>query len=287
MRRRAARNSELHDARYDHPRPDTPHGPPVAGAIVSWFAENARALPWRSRRSGYTALVSEIMLQQTQVDRVEPRYRAFLKRFPSVQSLAEADEADVLKAWEGLGYYRRARMLHAAARIIVSDMGGRIPRNLGELRRLPGVGRYTAGAICSIVHGQKTAIVDGNIARLLARIDGVHLPRGEQAFDTWCWKRAQTLVDASDDPARFNEGMMELGAVVCTPRSPRCRGVPGAYVLYRFAAGDPGGSARPSGQVRPQRCAPSRGHHHEGLAHPGRASAGCGALGGLMADPHH
>jgi A/G-specific adenine glycosylase len=153
------------------------------------------------------------MLQQTQVSRVVERFAAFVARFPTVQSLAEADEHDVLAMWSGLGYYRRARNLHAAAKMIVERFGGEVPRDVESLRTLPGVGRYTAGAIASIVFGERVPLVDANVVRVVLRIDGGS--DGDDA-DAYAWRRATELVAASGDPGVFNEGMMELGALVCT-----------------------------------------------------------------------
>src|SRR5688572_11373329 len=139
------------------------------GRLCSWFGQNARKLPWRSHRNGYTALVAEMMLQQTQVSRVLPSYRKFIKRFPTVHGLAAADEQEVLSMWNGLGYYRRTRHLLAAARMIVHEYDGKVPESATDLGRLPGVGRYTAGAIASMVFDARVPIVDGNVQRVLTR----------------------------------------------------------------------------------------------------------------------
>lgn len=169
------------------------------------------------------------MLQQTQVGRVSARWPGFISRFPSVRALARANEGSVLAAWSGMGYYARARRLHAAAREIVLRFGGRVPSDAPTLRTLPGVGRYTAGAIASIVFNRPEPIVDANVARVLLRLDGRALdpPRAAR----WAWRRAEELVlEAANTrgvtPAAFNEGLMELGAVVCTPRRPGCAGCP-------------------------------------------------------------
>ncbi len=203
---------------------------PVRGgltrALETWFRKNSRDLPWRRRRDGYTALVAEAMLQQTQVARVLERYEAFLARFPDVGTLARADEQEVLAAWQGLGYYRRARHLHAAARVIVSDFGGRVPETVEHLGRLPGVGRYTAGAIASIVYGHAAPIVDGNVRRVLARLDADGAPSRDRATVRRAWARAEALAREASDPGVFNEALMELGATVCTPRAPRCDACP-------------------------------------------------------------
>ncbi|MEQ9616888.1 MAG: A/G-specific adenine glycosylase [Phycisphaerales bacterium] len=199
----------------------------IAGHIERWFAEHARELPWRTApREPYASLVSELMLQQTQVSRVIEKFGGFMARFPTVGDLADADEADVLAAWSGLGYYRRARALHAAARQVVERHEGEVPSDAGSLLALAGVGRYTAGAIASIVFGERAPIVDGNVARVVLRIDGVESSSDDPAAMKHLWKRAQGLVDACDDPALLNEGLMELGAVVCTPKSPGCGACP-------------------------------------------------------------
>jgi A/G-specific adenine glycosylase len=193
--------------------------------VCRWFEHCARDLPWRRRRTGYTALVSELMLQQTQVDRVVDRYRAFMKRFPTIKDLAGAGEEEVLHAWQGLGYYRRATLLHQAARLILQSHGGRLPRSVTELKALPGIGRYTAGAIASIVYRQPEPIVDGNVRRVLLRWDGCRLGDAGKA-ERYAWARATQLVQQADSPGVFNEAMMELGAVICTPVNPRCECCP-------------------------------------------------------------
>jgi A/G-specific adenine glycosylase len=168
------------------------------------------------------------MLQQTQVSRVVGKFEAFVARFPTVELLAAADEHDVLEMWAGLGYYRRARHLHAAAKVIVAEFGGRVPGDVESLRKLPGVGRYTAGSISSIVFGMAAPIVDGNVARVLLRIHGKDAASDDKAVQGWLWERAEALVTASGEPGMFNEGLMELGAVVCTPApsTPRCEECP-------------------------------------------------------------
>jgi A/G-specific adenine glycosylase len=214
--------------------------------ISRWFAEARRDLPWRravrgGRRDPYRSLVSEAMLQQTQVARVVERFGPFLERFPTAEALAAADEQDVLAAWTGLGYYRRARLLHAAAKAIVTEHAGRLPRDVEALRRLPGVGRYTAGAIASICFGEAAPIVDGNVARVLLRIEGREGTPGERETDAWLWERAGDLVAkaaaGAGGPGPFNEGLMELGATVCLPRAPRCGACPVAGLCKARAAG--------------------------------------------------
>ena len=184
-------------------------------SLLAWYAHNARALPWRESHDPYRVWLSEIMLQQTRVAAVIGHYEEFLRRFPTVEKLAAAREASVLAAWSGLGYYRRARMLHAAAKVVVREHGGKFPATAEELRALPGIGRYTAAAISSIAFGEPVAVVDGNVERVLQRVSGRRLA-GEEL-----WQAAEELLDRKR-PGDFNQAMMELGATVCTPRAPGC-----------------------------------------------------------------
>ena len=183
--------------------------------LLSWYDRNRRDLPWRQDRDPYRVWLSEIMLQQTRVSAVLEHYRRFLQRFPTVHKLASAREATVLAAWSGLGYYRRARMMHAAAKVIVKRHGGKFPDRIADLRALPGVGRYTAAAIASIVFNAPAAVVDGNVERVLGRVFAT-APAGEGL-----WQTAETLLSRAR-PGDFNQAMMELGATVCLPRQPRC-----------------------------------------------------------------
>ncbi len=183
--------------------------------LLAWYDANARALPWREDRDPYRVWVSEIMLQQTRVAAVIEHYHEFLRRFPAVQNLAAARESSVLAAWSGLGYYRRARMMHKAAKVIAKQLGGRFPENADDLRTLPGIGRYTAAAIASIAFGQPVAVVDGNVERVLQRVSGRLLTAQET------WDIAESLLH-HQRPGDFNQATMELGATVCTPRSPSC-----------------------------------------------------------------
>ena len=183
--------------------------------LLTWYKAHARQLPWRASRDPYCVWVSEIMLQQTRVAAVIEYYHEFLRRFPNVEKLARAREASVLAAWSGLGYYRRARMLHAAAKVIVREHNGSFPRTAERLQELPGIGRYTAAAIASIAFDEPVAVVDGNVERVLQRLSGKALT--QEQF----WNIAQRLLDAKR-PGDFNQAMMELGATVCTPRAPIC-----------------------------------------------------------------
>jgi A/G-specific adenine glycosylase len=194
----------------------------VAAAVEAWFALAQRPLPWRVDRTGYTALVSEAMLQQTQVARVVSRYVEFMRQFPTVAALAAAPESAVLAAWQGLGYYGRAKRLHAAAQTIEKRFGGTVPRDVEELRTLPGVGRYTAGAIASIVFGDREPIVDTNVARVVMRISARRGSTSDRTTVQWAWEQASELVSVARNPGVFNEGLMELGATICPAGEPKC-----------------------------------------------------------------
>ena len=183
--------------------------------LLAWYDAHARGLPWRKSHDPYRVWVSEIMLQQTRVAAVIEHYHEFLRRFPTVQKLSAAREASVLAAWSGLGYYRRARMMHAAAKLIVRERKGKFPQTAAEWRDLPGIGRYTSAAIASIAFGEPVAVVDGNVERVLQRILGSVLCDGE------VWEKAEEFLDR-ERPGDFNQSMMELGATVCTPRTPAC-----------------------------------------------------------------
>ncbi len=183
--------------------------------LLAWYDAHRRELPWRESTDPYRVWVSEIMLQQTRVAAVLEHYARFMKRFPTVAALASAREQSVLAVWSGLGYYHRARRMHQAARMIVQERGGQFPSRLEEWLELPGIGRYTGAAIASIAFAEPVAVVDGNVERVLARLDGDALSNGS------AWERAQALLDPRR-PGDFNQAIMELGATVCTPRSPQC-----------------------------------------------------------------
>jgi A/G-specific adenine glycosylase len=188
--------------------------------LAAWYARAKRDLPWRRSRNPYCVWVSEIMLQQTQVERVKDFFIRFMKRFPSVEDLAAANEEAVLKHWEGLGYYRRARQLHAAAKAIVSEHGGEFPRTVAGLMELPGIGRYTAGAIASIALDLPAPVVEANSRRVIARLAGHDKPVGG-AGDEPIWALAAMLVPRKG-AGLFNQALMDLGAMVCTPTRPLC-----------------------------------------------------------------
>jgi A/G-specific adenine glycosylase len=215
--------------------------------LLAWYDAHARDLPWRARPKAkkkpdpYRVWVSEIMLQQTRVAAVIEHYHQFLRRFPTVQKLAAAREASVLAAWSGLGYYRRARMMHAAAKKIVRELSGKFPSTAELWRELPGIGRYTAAAIASIAFNEPVAVVDGNVERVLQRFSGSRLA-GEKL-----WKRAEAMLD-HERPGDFNQAMMELGATVCTPRAPACLMCP--VVELCSTRGEMNGLAKPPRQKK-------------------------------------
>ncbi len=194
-------------------------------ALLAWFDAEARDLPWRRTKDPYRVYLSEIMLQQTRVEQGTPYYERFLERFPTLEALAAADEEAVLKQWEGLGYYTRARNLHRAARLLVEQYNGRFPESPELLQLLPGIGKYTAGAVASIAFDRPAPVVDGNVKRVLARLnaitEAVDLPASEEKL----WAAAAALLP-SKKPGDFNQAMMELGARICTPKAPNCDACP-------------------------------------------------------------
>jgi len=209
--------------------------------LLTWYDAHARDLPWRQSRDPYPVWLSEIMLQQTRVAAVIEHYHEFLRRFPTVEKLARARKASVLAAWSGLGYYRRARMLHSAAKVVARERGGEFPATAEGLRDLPGVGRYTAAAIASIAFGEAVAVVDGKVERALQRVSGRRLA-GEEF-----WRAAEILLDRKR-PGDFNQAMMELGATVCTPRAPACLTCP--VVELCATRGELDGTAKKSRQKK-------------------------------------
>jgi A/G-specific adenine glycosylase len=189
--------------------------------VAKWYKENYRNLPWRNTREPYRIWLSEIILQQTRVNQGLPYYERFIEKYPTIKSLAIAPEQDVLRLWQGLGYYSRARNLHKCAKKIVDDLGGIFPDSFDELRKLPGIGDYTAAAIASIAYQEPVAVVDGNVFRVLARIFGIATPinstQGKKEFTLL----ANQLID-KNTPDIHNQAMMEFGALFCTPKNPSC-----------------------------------------------------------------
>lgn len=193
--------------------------------LLAWYRQHGRALPWRQTRDPYAILVSELMLQQTQVATVLPYYRLWLQRFPDFQALAAASEADVLHAWQGLGYYARARNLHAAAKAVVAHHGGVYPRFVGDARELPGVGRYTAHAVATFAWDQALPIVEANTARLLARLANLQLRIDSGAGQAFLWHLATQLLPPRN-AGTYNSALMDLGALICIPAQPKCTACP-------------------------------------------------------------
>jgi A/G-specific adenine glycosylase len=203
--------------------------------LLAWYADHARDLPWRKSRDPYRVWVSEIMLQQTQVATVRDYFERFVIAFPDVHALAAADERQVLRLWEGLGYYRRARQLHAAAKQVVADHAGRFPSDLLALQELPGIGRYTAGAIASIAFDERAPILEANTIRLLSRLIAYRGDPLKAAGQRILWQTAADVLPQKH-VARFNQALMELGSLVCTPTEPKCNACPLAGVCAAYAA---------------------------------------------------
>ena len=233
--------------------------------LLAWYRRSRRDLPWRHTKDPYRIWVSEVMLQQTQVATALPYYQSFLERFPTVRDLAAAREAEVLAAWSGLGYYRRARHLHVASRTVVRAHGGRVPREEAAFGSLPGVGRYTRGAVLSIAFDRPLPVLDGNVARVLARLCAVpgsirgaasaEQPKGARARANptdRLWEIASRLVPTRG-AGDWNQALMELGATVCTPRAPRCGECPIASACLALARGAvdryPAAAPRPATRV--------------------------------------
>lgn len=193
--------------------------------LLAWYDRHARSLPWRGTRDPYRIWVSEIMLQQTQVPTVEDYYPRFIERFPTVEALAQAAEEEVLRQWEGLGYYRRARALHRAARLIVRDFGGRFPRDAEIVRQLPGIGRYTAGAVLSIAYDEREPILEANTLRLFSRLLGFRGDPRSGEGNRLLWRAAADWLPRRR-VGHFNQALMELGSEICTPRGPQCPACP-------------------------------------------------------------
>jgi A/G-specific adenine glycosylase len=217
----------------------------MVSRLLEWYPKNARDLPWRRTTDPYAIWVSEIMLQQTQVKTVIPYWERWMQAFPNVAALAAADQARVLKLWEGLGYYTRARNLHRAAQLLAAVPGGVFPVTLEAVLELPGVGRYTAGAVMSIAFNQPTPILDGNVIRVLARLHGITANVKERAVNERLWALATQLVaraavlqtGSERNCSHLNQALMELGATVCTPRQPACLSCPVREECVAFTRG--------------------------------------------------
>ena len=220
----------------------------LAADLLRWYDANARVLPWRSDPSPYRSWVSEVMLQQTQVETVIPYFERFMQRFPTLESLAKAEQAEVLQLWEGLGYYSRARNLHKAAQLVWQEHEGELPHTYTELRELPGVGRYIASAIASIAFQQPVPALDANCRRVYIRLLNLQMPLGTPALEHILWRYAQQLLP-QERPGDFNQAVMELGERICKPKSPLCEQCPLQTTCLAFTQGTP--SSLPKRQAKP------------------------------------
>jgi A/G-specific adenine glycosylase len=259
-------------------KPGLAHAP-IRRALLKWFRVNERTLPWRGTGDPYAIWVSEIMLQQTQIATVTPFYERFIKAFPTVSHLARAPLERVLELWSGLGYYRRARHLHQAAQAVAQQFGGKLPEDYLRLRTLPGIGDYTAKAVLSIAFNQPYAVLDGNVARVVARLSSrrgnLHLPQFRSNVET---ELAGLL--SHQEPGNFNQALMELGQTLCLPRGPHCSACPLARWCGGFLSGNPEDFPLP----RPRRAAES---HHLAVAllrHGTSVAMMRGLDGGLLGD---
>ena len=208
-----------------------------AELLLRWYDQHARVLPWRGIHNAYHTWVSETMLQQTRVETVLAYFDRFIQRFPTVEALAAAPEDEVLKLWEGLGYYRRARNLHKGAQQVVAEHGGVIPRDVKELLKISGIGEYTAGAIASIAYDQAVPAVDGNVIRVVSRVKGIRENVGIPSVKRRIAQEAAALVPQSR-PGDFNQAMMDLGATICVPGTPSCERCPVSALCDAYREGD-------------------------------------------------
>ncbi len=204
--------------------------------LLDWYQTQARSLPWRDQQEPYLVWVSEVMLQQTRVETVIPYYERWMMRFPTIDTLAQASQQEVLSEWEGLGYYSRARNLHRAAQIICSEYEGQLPQDVNQLLTLPGIGRYTAGAIASIAFGKDEPVLDGNVRRVLARVFDVREPARSTIGEKHLWQLAEGNLPRGK-AGDYNQALMELGALICTPRQPRCEACPLGTICLAYSLG--------------------------------------------------
>jgi A/G-specific adenine glycosylase len=208
--------------------------------LLKWFSKNARDLPWRRTHDPYAIWISEIMLQQTQVKTVIPYWERWMRELPTIESFAQARPEKVLKLWEGLGYYTRARNAQRAAQLVIDEHGGAFPTNFDAVLELPGIGRYTAGAICSIAFNQPTPILDGNVVRVLTRIFGIEGDPRDKSINAKLWELAQELISAhppgETNCSHLNQALMELGALICTPRNAQCPDCPAQSLCFAHKA---------------------------------------------------
>jgi A/G-specific adenine glycosylase len=204
--------------------------------LLHWFAENGRDLPWRTNYLPYEVWISEMMLQQTQIKTMLPYYRRWMERFPDLPSVADAPEDELFRCWEGLGYYARAKNIHKAARRIVSEFEGKLPRDIDSIRALPGIGRYTAGAIMSFAYNADYPAADANAARILARIFNISIQSNQKEFRDAVWNYASEILP-SGHSRNFNQALMDFGSVICLARDPLCAQCPIAFGCKSLVAG--------------------------------------------------
>ena len=209
----------------------------IQQSILNWYQGQKRDLPWRKTRNPYFIWVSEIMLQQTQVIKVIPYYERWISRFPTVEKLAKSSEGKVLKLWEGLGYYSRARNLHKAAKIVALEHGGKVPDSYDEILHLPGIGHYSAGAILSIAYSKNETVLDGNVIRVLARLFELN-ENGSNKKSLFNLRHFAARLLSEDSPGDFNQAMMELGSEICSPRKPSCSICPAQRWCMSYKSGD-------------------------------------------------
>lgn len=232
--------------------------PKLTQLLIAWHEAHQRDLPWRDQPAGhrdpYAVWISEIMAQQTRIETVVDYFNRWMVMFPSIEALAAADQQEVLKAWEGLGYYSRARNLHKAAQLVVSQHNGQLPQERKALLSLPGIGAYTVGAILSTAFGQAEPILDGNVKRVISRLFDIDKPINETETLKTLWAKARELVEAAPNGGAgiFNEGLMELGASLCTPRNPRCLLCP----LHQFCAATANGTQHERPVIPPRKRTP-------------------------------
>jgi A/G-specific adenine glycosylase len=259
----------------------------MAHALLAWYDRHRRSLPWRAKRGAtadpYHVWLSEIMLQQTTVPAVKPYYETFLERWPTVEDLAKADIHDVMAAWAGLGYYARARNLHKCAEIVTERHGGRFPADQDALRELPGIGRYTAGAIAAIAFDQQATIVDGNVERVVSRLCRVATPLPKAKEELWALAERLT---PKERPGDYAQAIMDLGATICTPQRPACSLCPWREDCAAFAEGDQESYPRKAPKAeRPQRYGVAFWIMNEKGEVALRRRPPSGLLGGMLAPP--
>ncbi|HKJ38062.1 MAG TPA: A/G-specific adenine glycosylase [Anaerolineales bacterium] len=253
--------------------------------LLNWYAKNKRTLPWRGHPDSYAVWVSEIMLQQTRVETVIPYFEKWMLLFPKIETLAKASEREVLNAWEGLGYYSRARNLHKAAGIVVKEHGGKLPRDIDSLIKLPGIGRYTVGAVASIAFGMDEPALDGNLKRVYARLFDVAEPTDSSVGEKQLWEIASESLPMGK-AGDFNQALMDLGATICVPKNPRCDDCP----VREFCKAQKNGTQALRPVRKPKKDAPHHIHAAGVIVQRGRVllaqRPSKGLLGGMWEFPN-